>query len=729
MKNILSLFKHDLRRLFSNVMSVIIAIGLVIIPSIFAWYNIIACWNVFDNTGNLTVAVANSDEGYESDLMPLRVNVGDQVVSALRANDQINWTFTDESDAIDGVEAGRYYAAVVIPASFSRDMLSFYEDDMQHAELAYYSNEKKNAVAPRIIGQGADTVAYQVNETFAKTLAEVALSLASSLSEYADSSNLDGRIAALADHIDAAAGRIDQAGEVMSLYGSLFASAGGLAESSADLVRAARGEAGELTPQLSEGVTGLKDAASGVTASAGQIADALDAAKESLSQTADVASGVLDDVGAAATGASEKLRGQAEAVGGQASSLDDMAGKIEALVPSLPEASQAAAQATASSLRQAAGLLGDLQAQLTQTADDVDAGVAQGEAGRQETAQLAEQAQQSIDDIKTAYEQDLLPSLAALADEAGSLAAQVGSGMDALGGAADDLTGSAGSVAGMLGEAQQAATSAAEGLAGSGDRLRQLADDLRAALASGDDAQLQKILGSDTETLASALAAPVAVERTAVYPVENFGSAMAPLYTALALFIGSLLLLVAVRPVPSSRALADLPDSVRPSELFLGRFGVVAVLSLAQTTLMALGNMFFLGVQVVHPLLYLLCFWVSGLVFAFVIYTLVSTFANLGKAIAVLMLIVQVTGCGGSYPLQMMPGFVQALSPWLPATHVVAAMRAAMMGVYQNDFWTEMGMLLLFLVPALILGLVLRRPLARLMSWYVEKVEKSKLVS
>ena len=107
MNNVWRLFRFDLGRLKANVMSIIITLGLVLVPSLFAWYNIIACWNVFDNTGNLTVAVANTDEGYQSDLIPLRINIGDQVVSALRANDQIDWQFTDENDAIDGAKSGR----------------------------------------------------------------------------------------------------------------------------------------------------------------------------------------------------------------------------------------------------------------------------------------------------------------------------------------------------------------------------------------------------------------------------------------------------------------------------------------------------------------------------------------------------------------------------------------------------------------------------------------------
>lgn len=124
----------------------------------------------------------------------------------------------------------------------------------------------------------------------------------------------------------------------------------------------------------------------------------------------------------------------------------------------------------------------------------------------------------------------------------------------------------------------------------------------------------------------------------------------------------------------------------------------------------------------------MLCFWFAGLVFTFLIYALVAAFANLGKAVAVLLLIVQVTGCGGSFPLQILPSFIQNISPWLPATHVVNAMRAAMFGVYGNDFWIEMGLLALFIIPAALIGLVLRKPLARFMTWYVEQVESSKLI-
>ena len=184
MRGILHLIRRDLRHSVMNVMAIIVMFGLVVIPSLFTWFNVLASWDPFGNTKHLTVAVASTDEGYQSDLVPIRVNVGEQVLSQLRANDQLNWVITSEDDAIDGTKSGRYYAAIVLPPTFSADMLTFYADGAQRTELAYYTNEKKNALAPKITGQGAEGVSAQISSVFTETLSDVALSLISSLSDY-----------------------------------------------------------------------------------------------------------------------------------------------------------------------------------------------------------------------------------------------------------------------------------------------------------------------------------------------------------------------------------------------------------------------------------------------------------------------------------------------------------------------------------------------------------------
>ena len=170
MNTMWKLFTGDIKRLTSNVVSIIIVIGLVMIPGLFTWFNVAACWDPFSNMKNLKFAVANVDEGYRSDLIPVKVTVGDQVVNALRANSQLDWTITSKADAVEGARSGKYYAAIVIPKSFSKDMMTFFSDDVQHAELTYYRNEKKNALAPNLLNEGTDEVAAEINTTFAKTI-------------------------------------------------------------------------------------------------------------------------------------------------------------------------------------------------------------------------------------------------------------------------------------------------------------------------------------------------------------------------------------------------------------------------------------------------------------------------------------------------------------------------------------------------------------------------------
>lgn len=156
MNNVLSLVRRDLRHATRNVMASIVLFGLVIIPSLFTWFNVIASWDPFANTSNLKVAVASTDAGFQSDLMPIPINVGEQVLSELRANDGLDWVITTKDDAIDGTKSGAYYAAIVLPPSFSSDMLTFYADGADRTSITFYTNEKKNALAPKITEQGAE---------------------------------------------------------------------------------------------------------------------------------------------------------------------------------------------------------------------------------------------------------------------------------------------------------------------------------------------------------------------------------------------------------------------------------------------------------------------------------------------------------------------------------------------------------------------------------------------
>ncbi|MDO4533735.1 MAG: YhgE/Pip domain-containing protein [Coriobacteriia bacterium] len=727
MKNIWLLFVDDLKRIGGNTITTLVVLGLILLPSLFSWFNLLACWDVFENTGSLTVAVANTDEGYESDLAPIKVNIGERVVSALRANDQLNWVFTTEKDAINGTQSGRYYAAVVIPPDFSRTMMSFYESDETSASIIYYSNDKKSAIAPKVTDQGADQVSNQVNRVFTQTLSEVALEIAQGLQNYADEADVSGNIGKLAGHLGRVAAEISRTAQTVELYAEVVETAQTLVDDSAFLL----GQSREAADAVAETAAGAKESAEATASSledaSAYLGNALDDSIAGFASVPDAVDSAFDSANTLAGDAATQLRNRAKTVDAIAGEFHDLANEVaqfEDLVP--PELAQDVANLV-DRIEIAAQTQDQLRDSLLDAATSIEENEESSEQTREQVKELAGQASSSVAGAKDEYETTLKPTLAALSETLQNATSTLTGTGDALGSIGGEISGTSESIGSDMGATRDKLLAAADDLKDTAQAVEKMSQDITDALNSGDADELRKIIGANPEAFAAVLSAPVALERQAIYPVENFGSAMSPLYTSLALWIGSLLMMVALKVLPGERSLRRLKNPTLAQQ-FCGRFGVVALISLCQSTVMALGNLLFVGVQAENPLLYMLCFWVSGLVFAFIIYTLVASFANLGKGIAVVLLILQVSAGGGSFPLQLLPTAIQDISPFLPLTHVVNAMRAAMFGVYNGDFWMEMGIVVLFAVPLVLLGLVFRNPLLKVTARFLERVEASKVM-
>ncbi|MDD6785675.1 MAG: YhgE/Pip domain-containing protein [Eggerthellales bacterium] len=720
MRRIAKIFSLEMKALFSNVVTVIITIGLALMPSLFTWYNVLSCWDVFENTGEISVAVASDDEGYKSELFPLKVNVGEQVISALRANDQINWVFTTTDDAVDGAQAGRYYAAVIIPEGFSRAMLTFYQDEGERAPLVYYTNEKKNAIAPKITSQGADGVSYQVNKVFAETLADISLNIAQSVSQYLDSADVQSRVAALAQDVDAMGSRVDQTASVMGMYLTLAYSAQTVLDGTSDMTAVARQSASKVSDIAQDGLGQAQSTMQVLNASLDTVSAAIQRTIASLDELISQAPSFDDLPQTEETVAS--LRAQADALNVP---LEQYRAMRDALAQEDEEGNAAAIAALDASIEEVRGL----QKSLNDTADAIEAGNVPIDP--ELTIARAQLAKKALEDLQAVIDGTLRPKVAEVAAALSQLSSSTMALSAALTASADNLAAGLSTAEGSMGNAAFTLGTVVGKLNQVSGMLHGLSDTIMDALATEDVSEIRNLLGSNLEVLSSALAAPVGMERHTLYAADNFGSSMTPLYATIGMFVGALLILVGVKPRPSAQVIekASGVGPIKPRHEFLGHFGVCTFISLLQSTILALGNMFFLQVQVVHPLLFLLCYWVSSLVFTFFIYAMVAAFANLGKAVAVILLIVQVTGCNGSFPLQLLPGFVQAISPFLPATHVVGAMREAMFGTFGTVFWEQMALVAVWIVPALLIGLVLRKPFAAFMTWYVEKVESSKLMA
>ena len=180
MKRVWSIFRADWQRLTASVVAVVVMLGLCLVPCLYAWFNILSNWDPYGpaSTGNIKVAVANEDEGRE--ILGLHLNIGELVMDGLESNDQMGWAFLEDRDtALDGVYAGEYYAALIVPEDFTSDFVSLLDGDLDHPQIQYFENEKKNAIAPKITGKAKTAVQEQINNTIIEKVADALTTISS----------------------------------------------------------------------------------------------------------------------------------------------------------------------------------------------------------------------------------------------------------------------------------------------------------------------------------------------------------------------------------------------------------------------------------------------------------------------------------------------------------------------------------------------------------------------
>ena len=734
MRTIWAIYRADLRRAHRSLIASVVVFGLVVIPSLFTWFNVAASWDPFGNTKSLRIAIANTDAGYKSDLVPLHVNIGDSVVSALRKNDSFDWVIDSEDAAIEGTRSGEYYAAIVIPSDFSREMLTFFDGGASSAPMTYYVNEKKNGISPKIAGQGAEAVSAQVNQIFVQTLAEVALDTATSVGGALSSPTAVNTVTALDNRVQNVASRLRTAADSADAYASLVGSSVTLIDSTSTLVDglgSTKGSAQSAVSSAKAGASGLGSAASAAVSS---VSDAISSSKSSLSSLSRAVDNVYANGSTSASDAASALRSQASVLDTQAASFASIKSTLEAL-PGSP-----VSQSSLDRLQAASTRLTNVANGLRAAASELDSKVANADAGRATVNGLIAQARSAVDGLSSDFETNLRPQLESLASTLASAQSSLSAARTSLEGATSTASGGSGSAREGLTQLRDNLTGAATSLREAAGKLDSLHTSISEALAGGDLTTLGTIIGNNPESLAAAIAAPVGIETSPVYPVENFGSQMTPMYSILALWVGAILMGVSMRSDVTDSSVADgLPENdplratltAKPVGLaagYLGRYLIFGTIALAQATLVGLGDLYFLKVQHAHPLQFMGTLWLTAVVFSFLLYTLIATFGNAGKALGVLLLVLQISGAGGAFPLAILPSFFSSVSPFLPATHAITALRASIAGYAGHEYGDAMWFLASFILFAAFLGLALRPLLVRKNRRMVEKLESTKLL-
>lgn len=590
MKNIIKVFLNDCKHIGRNVVALVVVMGLAVLPSLYAWFNILSNWDPYgpESTSNIKVAVAYDDTGIN--ISGMDINISTNIVEALKTNDTIGWVFTDSTDeAIEGVWSGDYYAALIMPADFSKDMVSFLADNMTHPEIIYYTNQKKNAIAPKITDKAKTAVQQQVNATFISTLTEAIMKSADVADNIGDKNKADSTLESGSDSmnnslIDILIAKFQVINTPVVTFDNVLSALSNIittAQTSADTAKG-------ISPDISGTFEGERAILNELNKTIGQSSLIDSSLFSTISHDIDAVSGYMNSI---------------------SSIYNDMGYNI----------------------------------------DDFNKSI----------SQMGESINNTLVMVRNIE-----------------------------------------------------------------DNLNETTNKLVEFKNSGVYSLLQTAISFNTDELASFISAPVAITTEDLYPITNYGSAMSPFYSVLSIWVGALILVaiihVKVHPFDGIK--------VNSVEAFFGRYITFFLIGQAQALLITLGDLFFIGIQCIHPFKFWFAAAFTSFVFTMITYSLTVAFENVGEAAAVVIMVIQVAGAGGTFPIQCLPAIYQAIYKYLPFTYAMDALRECVGGTYSWYYWKCILALLVYVGICLFIGLVIAKPCRKLNAIVDKSKEKSEIM-
>lgn len=709
MRNIFKVFFLDTKRLSKNVVAVVIIMGLSVLPSLYAWFNIFSNWDPYgpDATSNLKVAVVSEDDGV--DISGTSINIGSSVIEALKENSTIGWVFADNSDdAIDGVYSGDYYAALVIPEKFTSEMISFLGGEIEHPDIIYYENEKKNAIAPKITQKAKGTVQEQVNSTFVSTLAESLIKVGNAVSGASDEEG-----SSIADTV---LERLNDLSGDLQSYVNILNSFTSIMNSAESIVQTSQAMLPNLDNMVATGqasVNGMQSLLIGANGTTDSVTDMVSYSFTMINSTLDGVSSVvnsqLDSLSGYEQGAQSGISGAQAVLPYLQTMLDNAVSGWEGTTD----------DATKAKIEVVRTQLGVLNADIGTLSENASLAAADVTALKNRITTEITNCKNAVKALQDSFTYSVKPQL-------DSTMNAMGNSMVAAAAILDGVDADFGEVDQVLSDYQKTLQEGGANLSGSLQMAQELQNGLAGVIADivslKNDEQYQElveIMETDPQMLGSFISSPVNLDTVGIYEIENYGSAMAPFYTILALWVGGLILvaIIHVKVEPEEELLG-----VKPYQTYFGRYIIFFLVGQTQTLITVLGDLFYIRIQCHNPFLFWLAAAVSSLVFTLFMYSLTVAFGNVGEALAIVVMVIQVAGAGGTFPIEVLPKVYQNVYKYLPFPYGMNAMRETIGGIYKMDYWKCIGCLGIYVVISLFIGLVVAIPFRRLN----HMIEKSK---
>lgn len=690
MRTILSIFRSDIGSLSRRFFALAIIVAISVLPALYAWVNIYANGNPYANTGSIEIAVASRDPGLDLN-DGTHINMADEVCEDLKTNDKIGWRFPDTADeAVAGVKSGRYYAAVIFEDNFTYNMYHFEQALLdEKAPLTYYENQKRNAIAPKITETAAANVQKSIKTKYLETvfgfIFDETNDVADKLAEDDTAENVIARLKDLRD--------------TLRSYDASISSF--------------TAKSGQIHSGIKNAEGKLKDAADTTDKSASAASADLTKAK----QTLEVLKKILENREARI----EKERAELEKITKQlhvdgiteaerealikqaTERANILKADLEGLLAMFPESKGSAAVSAIRAVLQA--MISDIDTLNNAYSDPTAVPTIMEELKKLSQKQLSDSVASLIStlDRTISVMEPLMQSMSSMLNGVSPV-------LDSA-----DVT---------VSELEASLLQMQKVFRASADKINGIIDKVEAVDAEDRLAVLIDLLGGDPGAYAEFFSSLVDVDVEEVYSVASYGAAMAPFYSVLAIWVGGVILVSILKTHIDRKKFPEATEA----QAFFGRFLLFFLVGQMQAAVIVAGDIFLLNCQPVHPWLMWISAAVTSFVFELLIYALTISFGDIGKAIVVVIMVLQIAGSSGSYPIEILPPVFGKIYKFFPFPHAINAMREALCGTYRHDFVIYLAYLLIFAVVALAIGLLIRKPFLGMNNFVSEKIEETEVL-
>lgn len=717
MRMIFNIFLKDIKGLGKHLLALVVAAGLCVIPSLYAWFNIYSNWDPYANTEAIKIAVFTEDSGYNLSEDEF-VNMGDKVVEQLHDNKALGWQFPGtKEEAVEGVKSGDYYAAIVIGDNFSESLYNFLNKGLERPNVTYYENSKKNAVATKITDTGRSTLQQNINKEFVNaminTMMEELNSLAANDTDVIAglmedlkkvNENLDGYDVTIQSLID---GNNKMSESLLSIKDILPQ----VQQVINDTVTSAQLADVTIQTAMDDVVKKMSEASTAMAQLSGMAVEQIKKASELIPSDTVAAEECLKK----AKELIENMSSQNEALLDALNSLDNIDGIDSAIVNTLKNS-----LAGIKALEEVAAELLSESSEMIEAAPELIA------AKYELLKPVLEKCSEKIENIQNTYNNIIVKNIESLKKSADSSVQAV---VDSLNKAGNSLTGMEKLLLGIsdvIVTTNDSLDMAKNTISGLKEKLADISEKVDGIDESEGYKTLLTLVEADAQMYAEFFSEPVQVSQKDVYMSTNYGTSVTPFYTTLAIWVGGIVL-VAIMKVHVDYEDEKIKNATL-SQKYFGRLLLFIVMGQIQTAITVLGNIYILKIDCTHPVMFWVAAAITSLVFISFIYSLTLAFGDVGKAIAVVMVVIQIAGSSGTFPIELLPDFFQNIYRYFPFPYAINAMREAISGLYQWDYLIYLAQLMLYGAVALFIGLVIRKPFIKIGHFIEEKMKETKMM-